>query len=115
MEKRLVKIIKEEVNDFLKTLDSHLEDSKERLDTKIKSLKKTVGSIPSDKSEEKRFKNAERMDAEEELKDVEGMEKDMEDREKELKKIEDQKKSASDNSNIVNAPITQTTITGGIS
>jgi len=115
MEKRLIKIIKEEVDEFQKTLDSHLEDSAERLDNKLDYLKKSFGSIPSDRPEERRFKDAERKDAEVELKDVKDMEKDMEERKSELEKLEKEKDSA----DILNAPTTNTstttTITGGIS
>ena len=113
MEKRLAKIIKEEVDEFMKTLDSHLEDTEERLTNKLDYLKKSFGTIPSNRPEERRFKDAEKKDAEAELKDVKDMEKDMEEKAKDLKKA----KEASDSSNILNSPTTNTTttVTGNIS
>jgi len=117
MEERLVQIIREEVADFINTLDSHLEDSEERLNNKIDFIKKTYGSIPKDRPEEKKMRDAERKDAEAELKDVKDMEKEMEDKAAELEKAEKEAGSEITNSNILNSPSTQTTttaITGSI-
>lgn len=122
MEERLIQIIKEEVGDFFKDLESHFGDAEERLTNRIDYLKKSYSTIPNDRPEERKAREAERKDYEQELKDVKGMDDSLE---KKKKDLEDKAKENADlqskktlNAPDVNNPVsttTTTTITGGIS
>lgn len=89
VQEQLKRIIKEEVEDFYTDIEKNLMGMKDRMEDKIKILKRYKSAIPSDYAEEKRAKQAEFEQAEEDLEALSDLEKELEDQKGEIEKMQD--------------------------